>query len=121
MKITKLIALFTIVAVLTSCEFDSSNFKTTTIKTKVENVRIEKKYTETWAVSGMIRNIGNTNIKGAVKIKFLNSRGDIIYNTRTYVNDGDPIKPGQAGSFEYFTNSERFDNVTDFDVVFYEQ
>ena len=67
----------------------------------------------------MIRNNSSSDIKGAVKIKFLNSKGDAVHNARAKLNDGDPIKPGQAGSFEYFAKPENFDDVTDFNIEFY--
>ena len=123
MKITKILTQLTLVAVLTSCGLDTSNSGTSssTSKTKVENVKIKKEHSNAWAVTGMIRNESSTSIKGAVKIKFLNSKGDVVHSNRAYVNDGDPIKPGQAGNFEYFTDPEKFDDVTDFDVVFYER
>jgi len=123
MKITKFFTLFTLFAVLTSCGLDTSNkgSSSTVSKTKVENVQIKKEHSNAWAVTGMIRNESSTSIKGAVKIKFLNSKGDVVHNTQAKVNDGDPIKPGQAGNFEYFTDPEKFNDVTDFDVIFYER
>ena len=88
-------------------------------KYKVENVRIEKDHSNAWGVKGMIRNVSSANISGAVKIKFINSKGDIVHSTRAYVNDGDPIKPGQAGPFEYFVAPKVFEDVSKFDVEFY--
>ena len=90
-------------------------------KYKVENVRIEKDHSNAWGVKGMIRNVSSANISGAVKIKFINSNGDIVHSTRAYVNDGDPIKPGQAGPFEYFVAPKVFEDLSKFDVEFYEQ
>ena len=87
----------------------------------VENVKIKKEFPNAWAVTGMVRNNGSSSIKGAVKIKFLNSNGDIVHSTRTKVNDGDNLNSGQAGNFEYFAKPEKFDGVTDFDVEFYER
>lgn len=126
MKTMKLLTFTLTIAILTSCRLDTSNKESTnssstSTKKKVENVQIKKEHSNAWAVTGMIRNNSSLEIKGAVKIKFLNSRGDVVHNTRAKVNDGDPIKPGQAGNFEYFTDPDKFDDVTDFDVKFYER
>ena len=105
-----------------SCGFEGSkNTKVNTVNTVIENVKIKKDFPNAWAVTGMVRNNGSSIIKGAVKIKFLKSNGDIVHSARTKVNDGDNLNSGQAGNFEYFTKPEKFDGVTDFDVEFYER
>ncbi|WP_165749980.1 hypothetical protein [Cellulophaga sp. Z1A5H] len=109
---------------LISCGFDSSKKTTesfTSSKIKVENVKIKEDSKFAWAVVGMIRNESSSDIKGYVKIKFLNSSGDIIYTTKAKVNDGDPFGPGRAASFDYFTEPKNFDGVIDFEVVFVEK
>ena len=111
-------------SILISCRFDSSKNTTedfTSSKTKVENVKIKKDNKFAWAVVGMIRNESSSEIKGYVKIKFLNSSGDIVNTTMTRVNDGDSFEPGQAASFDYYTEPDNFDGVTDFDVHFVEK
>lgn len=111
-------------SILISCGFDSSKNTTedfTSSKTKVENVKIKKDNKFAWAVVGMIRNESSSEIKGYVKIKFLNSSGDIVNTTMTRVNDGDSFEPGQAASFDYYTEPDNFDDVTDFDVHFVEK
>lgn len=123
MKTIKFLAMTIVIGILTSCGLDTSykgGASNTSTKTKVENVQIKKEYPNAWAVTGMIRNESSVNIKGAVKIKFLNSKGDVVHNYRAKVNDGDPLKPGQAGNFKYFTDPDKFDDVTDFDIEFYE-
>lgn len=90
-------------------------------KTNVENVKIKKDNENAWTVTGMIRNNSPSNIKGSVKIKFLTSNSDIIHTTKTRVNDGDILKPGQAGVFDYYTEPKNFNGVTDFDIKFYQQ
>ena len=74
----------TLSAIFTSCGLDTSKKGTSasTLKTKVENVKIKKEHSNAWAVTGMIRNESSVNIKGAVKIKFLNSKGDVVHNNR---------------------------------------
>ena len=123
MKIIRILILMTLSAIFTSCGLDTSKKGTSasTLKTKVENVKIKKEHSNAWAVTGMIRNESSVNIKGAVKIKFLNSKGDVVHNNRAKVNGGDPINPGQAGNFEYFTDPDKFDDVNNFDIEFYER
>jgi hypothetical protein len=117
------IILTLILVLLFSCRFDSSEKTTesfTSSKVKVENVTIKEDSKFAWAVVGMIRNESSSDIKGYVKIKFLNSRRDIVYTTKARVNDGDYFGPGRAASFDYFTEPENFDGVTDFEVNFVE-
>jgi hypothetical protein len=69
----------------------------------------------------MIRNNSSSNIKGAIKIKFLTSNVDIAHTAIAKVNDGDYLKLGQAGSFDYYAEPKNFSGVTDFYVEFYER
>jgi len=85
---------------------------------RAENVRIVKEHSNAWAVKGMVRNLENHSIKGYVKIKFLNSQGDILKTANAYVNDGDPLSPGQAGAFEYWTGPKDFQGVVNFQVIY---
>lgn len=85
---------------------------------KVENIKAGQSSPGTWRVGGMIRNLESHSIKGYVKIKFLNSRGDIIRSTMAYVNGGDPVAPGQAALFEYYANSKYFEGVVNYQVIF---
>ena len=110
-------------SVFISCGFNSSkksNELFTSSKTKVENVEIKKDNKFAWAVVGMIQNESSSEIKGYVKIKFLNSNGDILNTAKAKVNDGDSFGPGQAANFDYFTEPNNFDGVTDFAVDFIE-
>ncbi|MBR9847478.1 MAG: hypothetical protein GYB35_15855 [Algicola sp.] len=119
----KIILILTL-SFLISCGFESSKKTTesvTTSKVKVENVKIKEDSKFAWAVVGMIRNESSSEIKGYVKIKFLNSSGDIVYSTKAKVNDGDSFGPGRAASFDYFTEPKNFDGVTDFEVDFVEK
>lgn len=99
----------------------TDSYTTTSVNVSVENVRISKDHSSTWAVKGLIRNKTAYAIKGAVKIKFVNSNGDIVNSKRAYVNGGDFFDSGQAASFEYFADSEEFNDVVDFQVIFYER
>ncbi len=99
----------------------TDSYSTTSINVSVENVRISKDHSNAWAVKGSIRNNTTRSIKGAVKIKFINSTGDIVHSNRAYVNGGDSFSSGQAANFEYFTEPEKFNDVVDFKVEFYER
>jgi len=120
-EILLLSILFTSCLGSTSNENSDSRIQSVPKIYSVENVRIVKEHSNAWAVKGVVRNDSNRSIKGAVKIKFLNSRGDIVYSTKAYVNDGDPLQPGQAGAFEYYKDPETFNGVNNFDVEFYER
>lgn len=97
------------------------SYSTSTTNVSVENVHISKDHSNAWAVKGSIRNNTTHSIKGAVKIKFINSNGDIVHSNRAYVNGGDSFSPGQSANFEYFTDPETFNDVVDFQVEFYER
>ena len=84
----------------------------------IENVRIHKLYSTTWGVKGLVRNLEKHPIKGYVKIKFLNARGDIAKTVNAYVNSLDPFNPGQAAPFEYCCKPSEFEGITDFQVIF---
>ena len=84
---------------------------------KVEDIQAEK-VPGACRVFGKIRNLENHAIKGYVKIKFLDGNGDILKTASTYVNDRDPIEPGQAGPFEYYTEPGDCDGAVSFQVLF---
>jgi len=98
----------------------NSNHPEVVITFPVTNVRISKDYSNAWAVKGSVKNNSNRLVKGAVKIKFINSKGDIIHSNQTTVNSGESFSSGQSATFEYFSRPETFDDVIDFDVEFYE-
>ena len=126
MKKMKFSILMIVACLYLSCGLDSDNYTDSSSTDNSRNITVEsveliKEHSNAWAVKGMIRNNTSSDINGAVKIKFLNSKGDIVYNNRAFVNDGDPIQPGQAGNFVYYTDPYNFEGVTDFDVQFYER
>ena len=84
----------------------------------IENLSVDKTKTRSLGVKGLVRNLENHPIKGYVKIKFLNNQGDIIKSALTYVNDGDPLNPGQAGVFEYWCYKKDAIGVVNFKVIF---
>ena len=85
---------------------------------RIEDVRVDKKIRNAWAVKGKVKNRESHSIKGYVKIKFLNWRGDVMKSVTTTVNGGDLIKPQQAAPFEYYAEPEEFEGATKFDVIF---
>lgn len=105
--------------ILISC--DSGSSESNQLKFQVEDLEVDKDLSNAWGVTGMIRNLESRKVKGAIKIKFLNEKGDILHSNKAYVNDGDHLKPNQAGSFNYFVSPKEFDGVVDFDIQFYER
>lgn len=85
---------------------------------EIESVRTVQEYSNAWCVRGMVRNLENHPIKGYVKIKFLNSVGDVVRSHMASVNDGDHIAAGQAACFEYYGSPKEFRNVVNFQVIF---
>lgn len=104
-----------------SYDSESSSNVETYVNVSVEDVKVEKNFSNAWTVIGKIRNNTSSSIKGAVKIKFINSNGDIVHSNRAYVNDGDSFNSGQAASFDYTTDPSNFEDVVDFKVEFYER
>ena len=90
-----------------------------TSEVRVEDLRTERG--EICSIYGKIRNLENHSIKGYVRIKFLNANGDITKTGSAWVNDLDPIKPGQAAPFEYHTELEDCHGVVRFQVLFEER
>jgi hypothetical protein len=101
---------------------NNSNYSTSIKKKIVEitDVRIHKDYTKSWAVKGMVKNISNKNISGYVKIKFIDSSGNIKGSYSAFVNDRDSFNPNQSAYFEYYTDADDFNGIIDFNVTFYE-
>ena len=84
----------------------------------IEGLNLKKELSNAWAIAGKVRNMESSSIKGYVKIKFLDSEGDITKTVKAYVNDMDPIEPGQAGPFEYWTSPSDFSGVSNYQVIF---
>ena len=84
----------------------------------IEGVKLDKKDSNAWAVVGKVRNLESYKIKGYVKIKFIDSNGDVVKTHSAYVNDLDLLEPGQAGNFEFFASPKDYDGVVNFKVIF---
>jgi hypothetical protein len=87
----------------------------------VENVHVVKEYNNAWTLKGMVRNNSGHAASIAVRVKFLNAQGDVLYATKAVVNDWDPVASGKAAVFSYATDPKDFDGVTDYDVQPYER
>ena len=73
-----------------------------------------------WAIEGSVRNLESHDIRGYVDIKFMDGEGRIVKAVATAVNDGQPIAPGESGTFVYSTFSTHFSGIAGFKVVFVE-
>ncbi len=111
------IGIFTIMALATSKD------PTPKISTNVtvEDIKVDKQLKDSWTISGKIKNISDKAVKGIVKIKFINSKGDIVHKHKAMVNDGDSIVPGNTANFKYSAKAKKFDDVVDYKVEFYER
>jgi hypothetical protein len=89
-----------------------------TYNVNVEDLTVDKQLKNAWGIKGRIRNLENKPLKGYVKIKFLDSKGDIVKSAMAPVNGNDYLKSNQAGPFKYYTSPADFNNVTKYDVVF---
>lgn len=87
----------------------------------VENIEVDKGLSNAWTLKGMVRNNGSRDVGIAVKIKFLNASGDIVYTAKAVVNDFDLVPAGSAAPFEYATDPANFDGVERFDIEPYER
>lgn len=121
--VVMLLTTFYLVSQLAKTNKINNSFNAPSINKKIveiTDVRIHKDYTKSWAVKGMVKNISNKSISGAVKIKFIDGSGNIKGSYRALVNDRDSFKPSQSAYFEYYTGSKHFDDIVDFEVTFYE-
>ena len=73
-----------------------------------------------WAIEGSVRNLEDHDIKGYVRIGFVDSNGTMVKLVFAAVNDAQPVAPGAVGAFKYQTFSSYFRGVEDFNVVFVE-
>jgi len=84
----------------------------------IEDLTLNRDLDDSWALAGLVRNLGSKPISGYVRIKFLDANGDIRKSASAFVNDLDPIQPGQAGPFEYWTDASDFDGIESYNVTF---
>lgn len=86
-------------------------------KVSVEGITV-KKPPGAWGVIGKVRNLENHPIKGFVRIKFLDAKGNIVKSANAFVTSRDPLEPGQTAPFELWTDPASFTGVIDFEIIF---
>jgi hypothetical protein len=57
-------------------------------------------------VSGKVKNLGHSPVKGYVIVYFKNEKGVVVHSVETDVNNNKPFTRGKAGSFEISANIE---------------
>ena len=65
-------------------------------------------------VSGKVKNLGHSPVKGYVIVYFKNGKGAVVHSVETDVNKNRPFSHGKAGLFETSANIE---NTTDIQNV----
>ncbi|MFI8377312.1 hypothetical protein [Leeuwenhoekiella sp. NPDC079379] len=73
-----------------------------------------------WSINGSVRNIANKEIKGYIKVKYLNSENDIIGDAKAHINQGDYFRSGQSVLFKINKDPKELESVEYFDVQFIE-
>jgi hypothetical protein len=74
-----------------------------------------------YTLEGTVYNQCETKKKGYVKIKFIDSNGDIRHSAMTNVNDGDNFNPKQSAPYSYSAEPDKFVDIKEFEVVFVEK
>jgi hypothetical protein len=88
---------------------------------EIKNISVDQKFdTSLWAIKGTVRNLESRQIKGYVKIKFLNAQGQIFKAAAAAVNDTNPLDPDQIGKFLYPAFKSYFRGAVNFQVNFVE-
>jgi hypothetical protein len=88
---------------------------------EIKNISVDQTFdTSLWAIKGTVRNMESRPIKGYVKIKFLNAKGQIFKAAATAVNDTNPLDPDQIGKFLYPAFKSYFRRAVNFQVNFVE-
>jgi hypothetical protein len=88
---------------------------------EIKNINVDQTFdTSLWAIKGTVRNLESRPIKGYVKIKFLNAKGQIFKAAATAVNNANPLDPDQTGNFQYPAFKSYFRRAVNFQVNFVE-
>ena len=83
----------------------------------VEGVTMENQF-GVWVVVGKVRNLEKHPIRGFVRIKFLDANSNIVKSVNAFVTSRDSLAPGQAASFELWTNFRGPAGKLDFEIDF---
>lgn len=111
-KFVLLLLCFGLVAALTSMVYAS--------EVSIEGATM-KDQLGVWVVEGKVRNLEKHPIRGFVRIKFLDANGNIVKLANAFVTSRDSIAPGQAASFELWTNFTGSTGKLDFEIDFVER
>jgi hypothetical protein len=88
---------------------------------EIKNIYVDQTLdTSLWAIKGTAHNLESRPIKGYVKIKFLNAKGQIFKAAAAAVNDSKPLEPDQIGKFRSPAFKTYFRRAVDFQVNFVE-
>jgi hypothetical protein len=69
----------------------------------------------------MVRNNSSSPKFIAAKVRFLNSKGDIVFRNLATVNGFDATPTGKAAPLSYTTDPANFSGVTSYEVEPYER
>jgi hypothetical protein len=119
-KVTRIISLLIVTLVLMLL-IPYAAIESCAAEVEIKNIYVDQTFdTSLWAIKGTVRNLASRPIKGYVKIKFLNGRGQIFKAAATEVNDSKPLEPDQIGKFRYPAFKRYFRPAVDFQVIFVE-
>ena len=108
-KLVPVLLCFGLVAVLTSIVYAS--------EVSVEGATMKNEF-GVWVIEGRIRNLEKHPIRGFVRIKFLDVKGNIVKSVNAFITSRESLAPGQAASFELWTNFPRSAGKLDFEIDF---
>jgi len=108
-KLVPVLLCFGLIAALASIVYAS--------EVSVEGATMENQF-GVWVVVGRVRNLEKHPIRGFVRIKFLDANGNIVKSVNAFVTPQDSLAPGQASSFELWTNFRGSAGKLDFEIDF---
>ena len=108
-KLVPVLLCFGLVAALASMVYAS--------EVSVEGATMENRF-GLWVVVGKVRNLEKHSIRGFVRIKFFDVNSNIVKSVNAFVTSRDSLAPGQAASFELWTNFRSSAGKIDFEIDF---
>jgi hypothetical protein len=69
-------------------------------------------------VSGKIKNLGHSPVKGYVIVHFKNGKGVVVHSVETEVNKNKPFARGKSGIFETLANIENSTGIQNVVIEF---
>jgi hypothetical protein len=95
---------------------DSTKENSNCVTKEFTNVDKSNKYAFT--LNGTVYNNCGKDVNGYVKIKFIDSNGDIRHTAKARVNDGDYFSDRQSAPYHYSAKPIEFIDINTFEVVF---